>query len=257
MTKPAHYDNYDYEQYWEGRTYEHLAESFTLQKFFEIIGPVTSILDIGAGFGRLTPKYASYTKKITLLEPSKSLLSIAKKRLSLPENELVLKQGTIDEVKQKIKQKVDVAILIRVMHHLCEPEKSIADVSSVIKPGGYFILEFANKLHGKAQIEHICKGNILYPFDRRPVDKRSKKNKGSKTIAFTNWHPEVIFELLQDNGFEIIEARSVSNIRSETLKQMLPMWLLLGLEMRLQKVLAKLHFGPSIFVLARKSPRSA
>jgi SAM-dependent methyltransferase len=257
MTTPAHYDNYDYENYWEGRDYEHLAESFTLARFFETIGKVSSTLDIGAGFGRLTPKYAQFTKKIILLEPSISLLTLAKKRLKLPENTILFKQGTIDDVKRLVKKPVDVAILIRVMHHLCEPEKSIKDVASVIKPGGYFILEFANKLHGKAQIEHICKGNILYPFDRSPIDKRSKKNKKDKTIAFTNWHPEVIFELLADNGFKIIEARSVSNIRSEYLKQILPMWVLLGLETRLQKVLAKLHFGPSIFILARKDPHTA
>ncbi len=255
--KTAHYDTYDYEQYWEGRSYEHLAESFTLDRFFEQIGKVASVLDIGAGFGRLTPKYAQYTKKIMLLEPSKSLLSIAKKRLHLPENLVEYKQGTVDDVVASVKKQVDVAILVRVMHHLVEPAKSIADVARVIKPGGFFILEFANKLNGKAQLEHICKGNLLFPFDRTPVDKRSKKNKNEKSIAFTNWHPEVIFELLTDNGFEILEARSVSNIRSEYLKQILPMWLLLGLETRLQKVLAKLHFGPSIFVLARKTPQNA
>ena len=72
------------------------------------------------------------------------------------------------------------------------------------------------------------------------------------TLPFINYHPDQIYEKLNTAGFDIIEKRSVSNIRSTFIKKFFPFHILVDLEKYLQLPLAKVNFGPSIFVLARK-----
>jgi 2-polyprenyl-3-methyl-5-hydroxy-6-metoxy-1,4-benzoquinol methylase len=142
--------------------------------------------------------------------------------------------------------------MIRVIHHLENPEKVIKIVNKLIKPGGYLILEFANKSHGKAVFKEICKGNLTFLLDIFPKDMRSSKSIKKKTIPFINYHPDSIIKMLQDNGFKIIEKRSVSNIRSTKIKNSISLRSLLAIEKLLQKPLSYINFGPSIFLLVRK-----
>ena len=121
-----------------------------------------------------------------------------------------------------------------------------------IKKGGYFILEFANKFHFKAQGREFLKGNFTYPLDIFPKDIRSKGSKRKKTLPFYNFHPDQIKETLTTKGFEILETRSVSNIRSPFIKRAVPINTLLALERIVQKPFARIGFGPSIFILSKK-----
>jgi len=57
---------------------------------------------------------------------------------------------------------------------------------------------------------------------------------------------------LKNLGMKIITIRSVSNLRSGRIKGLLPLEILLWLERHLQVPLAKIHFGPSMFILAKK-----
>lgn len=250
----AHYDSYDYVQYWDGRNYEHESEAVAITSFLDIINrPLSSIADIGCGFGRLYPIYKNSTKHIHLVEPSKKLLSKAKEILSkrTKNKKVTFQQSSVENLPNILKP-VDALLMIRVMHHLQDPMKGLTALSDCIKPGGYLILEFANKMHGKAQLKQLRAGNLLYPFEIFPEDKRSTVNKTDTCIPFYNYHPDIIFSYLKDLNFDILETRSVSNIRSRRLKRILPLRALIEFERKLQKPLAKVHFGPSIFVLAHK-----
>jgi hypothetical protein len=125
-------------------------------------------------------------------------------------------------------------------------------VHRILVPQGVFILEFANKSHGKAVFKEIFKGNLTFPLDIFPKDIRCLKNIKKNTIPFINYHPDSIYKMLQDNRFKIVEKRSVSNIRSTKIKKTIPLNNLVKVEKFLQKPLSYLNFGPSIFVLARK-----
>jgi len=249
----AHYDGYDYTLYWKDRDYEHASEALALASFFARIGKQNSIADIGCGFGRLTPLYRKFAKHIYLVEPSRDLLTKARTRLKFSKkNTIHYVQGTVENFEEKIKP-VDTLMMIRVMHHIKDADSAINALSQKIIPGGHLILEFANKLHGKAQIKELLKGNILYPFDIFPNDRRSRKNRTKEHISFYNYHPDIIDGLLKKYKLEVIERRSVSNIRSSRMKKYIPYRLLLFVERWLQKPLASLHFGPSIFILATKN----
>jgi ubiquinone/menaquinone biosynthesis C-methylase UbiE len=247
----AAYDTYDYPSYWQNRDYEHESEVIAIREFLKSIAKIEKIIEVGAGYGRLTPQYSYRAKRIVLVDPSQKLLNVARERLKTKNISFI--KGTVQELPENFKRhEFDVAIMVRVMHHITDPDMAIAALSEILRPGGYLILEFANKNHGKALFSNILKGNFTYPIDIFPTDKKTTKNANNKTIPFLNYHPDVIYETLRKNRFRILKRRSVSNIRSTYLKKHIPLPVLLSLEKILQKNLASAHFGPSIFVLARK-----
>lgn len=248
----AHYDTYDYPSYWKNRDYEHESEIIALKALLLRINKVDSILDIGAGYGRLTQTYLYRGKKIILTDPSINNLSLAKDKFN-DTKKIKYIQSKAETLKDKIKPKsIDLAIMIRVIHHLEKPEEVFKIINKLIKPGGYFILEFANKSHGKAVFREMFKGNLTFLLDIYPKDMRSSKSIKKKTIAFTSYHPDSMVKMLQDSGFKVIDKRSVSNIRSTRIKKSIPLNSLLKIEELLQKPLSYINFGPSIFLLLRK-----
>lgn len=247
------YDNYDYPSYWTNRAYEHGSEVFAIKKFFNIVGQNERVLEIGAGYGRLAKVYGRYAREATLVDPSGGILKKAKSYLNGELGKVKFVCSTLQDLPKKVKgTKFDVVILVRVMHHIDDPQKAIKVVSTYLSSGGYFILEFANKVHGKAIVSNLLSGNFTFPLDIFPLDRRSRRNIKKNSILFLNHHPDVISEILSANGFRILEKRSVSNIRSRIVKKIIPADLLIGLESMIQKPLAKINFGPSIFILAQK-----
>lgn len=247
----AHYDTYDYPSYWKGRDYENESEIAAIKTLLNKIPRIKTVLDIGGGYGRLIPTYSFRAKKIILSDPSAKLLSVAKNNLK--DNKIEYVQSLIENLPDKIKSKsVNLAIMVRVVHHLEKPKKAFNIVHKLLKPGGYFIVEFANKSHGKAVIKELAKGNFTFSHDIFPQDIRSQRNINKKTIPFINYHPDEITRSLKESGFNVIEKLSVSNIRSTKLKSLISLKNLLSLEKVLQKPLSYINFGPSIFLLARK-----
>jgi len=250
---PAYYDKFDYPAYWEGRDYEHESEVVAIREFLNKIEKIERILDLGCGFGRLSPYYSYRAKKVYLIDPSSSLLKKAKSLLKSERKSIKFIQSKLENATKKVKPKsFDLVVFVRVMHHIEDPDRALSVLSKLIKPGGYLILEFPNKLHSKALFKNICKGNITFPFDIFPDDKRSEKNKKIHSIPFLNFHPDDIGELLKKYKFRVVEKRSVSNIRNEKAKKNLPKSFLLFIEKLLQKPFSHINFGPSIFILAQK-----
>lgn len=247
----AAYDTFDYPSYWEEREYEHESEVVAIKAFLEKIPKVKNVLEIGCGFGRLVASYSFRAKKIILSDPSAKLLKMARKSQKGKNTEFI--QSTVENLPKKIRSSsVDLIVCVRVAHHLKNLDSAFASASKFLKKGGYFIFEFANKSHLKATLKEFLKGNFTFPIDIFPKDIRTKKSKGKKSLPFLNYHPDIVKEKLEKHGFEIIEARSVSNIRSPFIKRHVQTEILLSLEEKLQKPLSYINFGPSVFVLAKK-----
>lgn len=248
----AYYDTYDYPSYWQGREYEHSSEVFAIKSFLTKIKKIGTVLEIGAGFGRLVPSYSFRAKKIILTDPSTKLLSIAKNTFSNRENIRYI-QTRIENLNKKVRShSVDLVIMVRVIHHLDNPDEALNIINKLLKANGYLILEFANKQHFKARVSEFLKGNFTFPLDIFPKEVTSLRRKRKKTLPFLNYHPDIIAGKLEENGFEVIEKRSVSNIRSTFLKKLLGTNILIAISKVLQEPLSYINFGPSIFFLARK-----
>lgn len=250
--KQIGYDQYDYKQYWQGREYEHQSEVHALKHFIKTIGKRKLTVDVGSGFGRLAPIYLPSTQKAILLEPSKKHSRIAQKDLEKKYQNFKIVNSQVEEINRTIKEKPDLIIMVRVLHHIKDLESVLNKLFKLLKPGGYFILEFANKEHAKATIKEVLAGNITFPWDILRKDIRSKHNRNKKTLPFINYHPEDVKNCLLSAGFEIEEIRSVSNFRNKIFKTFIPLPILLAIERCAQNMFGSLTFGPSIFILARK-----
>lgn len=253
---PAAYDTYDYPAYWDDREYEHKAEYFAIKTLLDKIPNIKTIIEIGAGYGRLFSSFSYRAKKIILSDPSASSLSLARKKIRNNKKAVFIQAG-LENLSTKLRGgTADLVIMVRVLHHIKDTQEAFKIVAKLLKDNGYFILEFANKGHIKATLREFYKGNLTFPLDISPIDKSCKKSRKNKCLPFINYHPDAIIEQLKNAGFTIIKKLSVSNIRSTFLKKIVATSTLIDIEKALQKPLSYINFGPSIFILAKKHPIS-
>lgn len=240
-------DNYNYLEYWQGRDYEHAAEEIAIRRLLQ--GKhFNEAVDIGGGYGRLCLLLQQYADKVTLAEPSKQQLDIAKKFLK-NHPEIEQKQMQADDLKFKDGSK-DLITMIRVMHHLPDPTVEFSELARVLHKDGILILEMANYAHGRNRLKHAIKLQKM-PLD--PVDIRSEKNRRKEEIPFVNHNPRTVVKQLAHAGLKVDRVLSVSNLRSPALKKIMPSSMMLSLETFLQLALAKTYFGPSVFFLIKKA----
>lgn len=249
---PAAYDTYDYPAYWEGRQYEHDSELLAIKTLLAKIPKIGSLLEIGAGYGRLTPSYLYRARRVILSDPSSKLLRLARQSYGKNKKVAFIQSG-LENLPNRVRGgSYDVIVMVRVLHHIEDIDRAFVIISKLLKRRGYFILEFANKRHLKATVREFLKGNFTFPIDIFTKDARSARAVKRGDIAFLNYHPDMIEYKLEGHSFKVRDKLSVSNIRSATLKKLLNTETLLVFEKILQKLLGVFYFGPSIFVLAQK-----
>jgi len=250
----APYDSFDYPEFWKGREYEDRAERIALEKLLSKIPQKGSLIDIGGGFGRLAQIYAPEFKKCLLVDPSEKHLNLGQKNLKNFKN-LQFKKGIGENLPVK-DATFDVVLMVRVVHHLPDPEKTFREASRVLKPSGYFVLEFANKIHFLARLRAFLKGNFNFASNLQSLDQRSPASLASGTIPLFNHHPKFILERLEKANFQIISLLSVSNFRHPILKKIIPLPILVFLEKYFSLFVSHFsflsYFGPSIFILCQK-----
>jgi ubiquinone/menaquinone biosynthesis C-methylase UbiE len=238
---------HNYLDYWNGRDYENKAEIIALKRLLK--GKhFKNAADIGGGFGRLCIFLKQYADTVTLAEPSQQQLDIGKDYLKdHSEIKMVLTQA--DDLKFK-DSSLDLITMIRVMHHLPDPAKEFSEIKRVLTDDGVFILEIANNIHARNRLKYLLKGKKL---PTKPVDIRSKENQREDEIAFVNHNPKTVIKQLAHEGLKVEKVLSVSNLRSPSLKKVMPESAMLALENVMQPTLAKTYFGPSTFLLVRKA----
>ena len=239
-------ESYNYQHYWISRNYENQAENIAIKrllrkKHFDIV------VDIGGGYGRLAVLLEKYANKVYLTDPSKRQLQLASTFLI-----------DHDKIKKKIMSaskldfsddSIDLVNMVRVMHHIYNPQHEFEEIYRILKPGGLAIIEMANFDHFLHRIKYFLTFKKL-PIN--PVDIRSAENRNNNEILFVNHNPETVRKQLIDAGFIIEDCLSVSNLRNSLIKKIVPLNILLGIEAKLQKTLSGIYFGPSIFFLVKK-----
>lgn len=244
-----YYDDkkHNYVDFWEGRDYEHFAEVAAIDKLLKN-RHFAYAADLGGGYGRLSPTLLSYSDNLYLIDPSIKQLDIGKKRMASKKNVEYL----IMDKENKIPlgaESVDLLVMVRVSHHLHEPLKTFKDINRVLKPGGMAIVEIASQADMLNRLKYASK--------LKPVPKTSTKigqfaNGKEESTPFYNHHPKTMLKLLKEAGFKPVKVLSVSNLRNQKVKKTLKVDQMVKIETKLQSPLAKIYFGPSIFILAEK-----
>lgn len=243
------YDNndYNYLHYWQGRDYEDAAERMAFRKILR--GKhFRHAVDVGGGYGRLCIFLKDYADLVTLAEPSREQHKIAQDYLK-DHPDIERKRVTAADLGMA-DGSVDLVTIVRILHHIPDPEPEFAEIARVLADDGLFIMEFANYTHIRNRIKHVLHGK---KFPLKPVDIRSVENRNDDNPPFVNHNPKTVIKQLAHAGLKVESVLSVSNLRSPALKRVLPKAVMLTAERFMQAPLAKTYFGPSTFFVIRKA----
>lgn len=227
-------------EFWDegGRAYEDRAEAVALKRLLPPEGGEL-LLEVGAGAGRNTPRYRGY-RRVVLLDYSISQLRQARARLGNSDRYVyvaadVYRLPFVDGL-------FDGATLIRVLHHLADGEAALKQIRQAMRPGGAFILEFANKRNVKAIARYLLRRQLWNPFSPEPIE---------FVELNYNFHPATTREWLRKAGFAVERQLTVSHFRIWMLKRILPTGLLVWMDALAQLTGDWWQYSPSVFVKSR------
>lgn len=238
---------HNYLHYWDGRDYEDAAERMAIKRMLKG-RHFKHAVDVGGGYGRLCVFLENYSDKVTLAEPSQQQLDIAKDFLKdHPKIDRKLLQAADLKFPDG---SVDLLTTVRIWHHIPDPAPEFKEIARVLADDGYFVMEFANYSHFRNRVKYFLKGKKL---PTKPIDIRSEENRNENELPFVNHNPKMVIKQLAHAGLRVEKVLSVSNLRSPGLKKVVPKGVMLNAERFMQKPLAGMYFGPSIFFLIRKA----
>jgi SAM-dependent methyltransferase len=240
MTDICDYEGSTYRtDFWEGkgREYEDLAERIALRKLLPPAG--TRLMEIGAGFGRLVDLYDGY-QQVVLLDYSKSMLRQAQERLGRSEKYIYVAADLY--AMPFVDSLFDTTLTVRVLHHVQNIPAAFQEIQRVLRPGGVYVLEYANKRHFKAVLRYLLGRQSWSPFAPEPYE-----------FAELNYdfHPAWMEARLREAGFSIGRELAVSTFRLPLLKRLISPRHLAALDGLLQGPTAPLNLAPSVFLRAR------
>jgi ubiquinone/menaquinone biosynthesis C-methylase UbiE len=237
----CNYEGSDYQtHFWElgGRQYEDKVEDIALRRLLPSQGEL--LLELGAGAGRNTLRYAGY-KQVVLVDYSESQLNQAIQRLGRNQRYIyvaadIYKLPFVDGL-------FDCATMIRTLHHMAEPLAALQQVWKTLQPGAVFILEYANKQNLKAILRYLFGRQSWSPFSLQSLE-FEKLN--------YDFHPKMVSSWLDQIGFRMERQLAVSYFRLGVLKKLIPLNLLAGMDSLLQPTGNWWQFSPSVFIRSHK-----
>jgi len=252
----SNYDEfgYDYSTYWKERAYENEAEHIVLNKTFQDIPSGNWFLDIGGSYGRLADTYYDRFKHPIILDYSYDTLKNNYSKLKEEYPKLTLIAANAYKL-PFAESSLDAALMVRVLHHLNEPDIYFKEISRVLKSGSTYIQEFANKVHIKAKIRALFKGDFKF-FSKKPYQQPAIGNfEGTENqqSIFLNYHPKHIKQLFKKNNITISHRHGCSYLRIPWIKERIKTENLLKIEKVLQKLLSWSNISPSIFFTGKSN----
>jgi ArsR family transcriptional regulator len=131
--------------------------------------------DLGCGTGQTSAAIAPFVAHVIAVDASAAMLQAAKKRLQGIDN-IELRRGELEALPID-EARLDAATLMLVLHHMPEPERALAEVARVLKPGGRAIV-----------------------VDMQPHDRENyRQQMGHVWLGFGEDHVRAIFH---ESGFE-------------------------------------------------------
>jgi ubiquinone/menaquinone biosynthesis C-methylase UbiE/uncharacterized protein YbaR (Trm112 family) len=230
------YENSDYRtDFWEGqgREYEDLAERIALRRLLPPAG--CRLMDIGAGFGRLSEFYDGY-EQVVLLDYSRSLLRQARARLG--DDGRILYVAASFYAMPFADGAFDAAMMVRVIHHVEDVPALLGQVARILAGSGTYVLEFASKRHLKSILRHALRLQQWDPFDPTPYE--------FVELNF-DFHPAWMRQRLAEAMFHVKRTRTVSHFRLSLLKRLIPARTLAALDGFCQPTGAWWQLTPSVF----------
>lgn len=231
------YEGSDYRtRFWEeqGRNYEDRVERIALRRLLPPEGH--TLIDIGAGFGRLADEYAGY-ERVVLFDFSRSLLREAQESLG-EDPRFIFVAGDWYRM-PFIPGLFDTMVQVRTIHHSADVPALFNQLASISRPGGQYILEYASKHHIKSILRYWSGLQRWSPFQLKPIE--------FVDLNF-DFHPQWIRQKLRQAGFESGRTLTVSHFRIPFVKNLVPTSLLVAMDSVAQLSGGLWQLSPSVFV---------
>jgi ubiquinone/menaquinone biosynthesis C-methylase UbiE len=231
------YEGSDYRaRFWQGqgRDYEDQVERIALRRLLPPSG--ATLIEIGAGFGRLADEYRGYETAV-LFDYSRSLLREAQAHLGDdPRFRYVAGNWYAMPFVSGL---FTAMVQIRTLHHAADAPALFSQLARIARPGGDYVLEFASKRNLKAIARYLARRQTWSPFAPEPVE--------FVELNF-DFHPRWIRERLQEAGFRPGQMLTVSHFRLPLLKRIVPTSWLVALDSGAQRTGNWWQLAPSVFV---------
>ena len=237
--KICDYEGSDYRtRFWESadRAYEDAADRIALARLLPPRGE--RLIEIGAGFGRLADLYGGY-QQVILLDYAQSQLRQAQERLGRGGRFLYVAADLYHL--PLADSALDTVVTVRVLHHVEDLSAAFREIGRVLRPGGTYVLDYANKRHVKAILRYLLGRQRESPFSPVPYP---------FVPLNYDFHPAYMEARLREAGFALQRQLAVSTFRLPLLKRLLGPRLLAALDGLLQSPTASLKLAPSIFIRA-------
>lgn len=230
-------------EFWDAtRAYEDAVERVAMRALLPPAG--RTLIEIGAGFGRMADLYAGYAT-VVLFDYAHTQLAQAVERLGeygvAGQPRYLYVQGDFYHL-PFVAGLFDTVTMVRTLHHAADAPAVLRGIADILGPRGAFVLEFANKLNLKAIARYLLRRQSWSPFALEPVE----------FVALNfDFHPRWMWAQLEQAGLRREAVRTVSHFRVDLLKRLLPTRLLTALDVLAQPTGALWQLSPSVFTRTR------
>jgi ubiquinone/menaquinone biosynthesis C-methylase UbiE len=230
-------------EFWDTtRVYEDAVERVAMRALLPPHG--RTLVEIGAGFGRMADLYAGY-ETVVLFDYAHTQLAQAVERLGEHGMDghphYIFVQGDFYHL-PFVAGLFDTVTMVRTLHHAADAPAVLRGIVDILGPGGAFILEFANKLNLKAIARYLLRRQPWSPFALEPVE----------FVALNfDFHPRWMWTQLEQAGLRREAVRTVSHFRIDVLKRLIPSRLLTAMDALAQPTGALWQLSPSVYARSR------
>lgn len=151
-----------------------------------------NVLDMPCGTGDISAPFLDLFDRLTLMDFSENMIATAKKRV--PKEQL----GKVNFIRDDFyahdfgDETFELVMNIGILAHIRDPWKFLDSSLSLVKPGGYLILQNTDADHWFAKMIHF------YLAMRRFV--------GKDKYALNKVSENKLLKRIEDNGFELLES---------------------------------------------------
>jgi len=230
------YEGQDYEKFWTGPGKRYL-DALEQAIVARTLAGGDSIVEIGAGFGRLGRSYISRYRHVHMVEPASNLREIAARTYG---DAAVYHDASVLELPFP-ESSFDAALMVRVFHHLGDPEKALRELYRVLKPKGILVFNYSNRRNIR-RIAGYLTGRTPNPF------KSGAEHYEPALIGHT---PADVEALLRSIGFGVRCQYGVGLV-DKAIERFPPAGRIMKPSLLLSRLAGALKISPAQFVVAEK-----
>jgi ubiquinone/menaquinone biosynthesis C-methylase UbiE/DNA-binding transcriptional ArsR family regulator len=168
---------------WDRLRTELYGDRFSVAALLALLPSDQTIADLGCGSGNLAVELAPNVKRVIGIDNSAAMLKAAKRRTAQFKN-VDLRKGDLAELPIE-NAACDAALLVLALTYVTEPQKALAEMSRILKPGGRGVVV------------------DLLPHDRDDF----RRQTGQTSLGL---EPAAIEHMLKSAGFSDVTSRSLT-----------------------------------------------